>query len=128
MKQESNRRESWSTQRNQRESELLAGTDFSENSRLYVVLKLPKDPHAILSFSLVMAYTYALFVFHWSRLTSTHCLIFLCRGLHPHNAMAMVYTHSMILFTKPSARAGYDTRSIFLKRNLTDLNSEFSFS
>ena len=32
-----------------------------------------------------------------------------------------------ILFTKPSARAGYDTRSIF-KRSLTGLNSEFSFS
>ena len=27
---------------------------------------------------------------------------------------------------KPSARAGYETRSIF-KRNLTGLNSEFSF-
>ena len=33
----------------------------------------------------------------------------------------------MILFTNPSARAGYDTTSIF-KRSLTDLNSEFSFS
>ena len=33
----------------------------------------------------------------------------------------------MILFTKPSARAGYDTRSIF-KRSLTGLKSEFSFS
>ena len=32
-----------------------------------------------------------------------------------------------ILFTNPSARAGYDTRSIF-KRSLTGLNSEFSFS
>ena len=32
-----------------------------------------------------------------------------------------------ILFTNPSARAGYDTRSIF-KQNLTGLNSEFSFS
>ena len=32
----------------------------------------------------------------------------------------------MILFTNPSARAGYDTRSIF-KRSLTGLNSEFSF-
>ena len=29
--------------------------------------------------------------------------------------------------TNPSARAGYDTRSIF-KRSLTCLNSEFSFS
>ena len=32
-----------------------------------------------------------------------------------------------ILFTNPSARAGYDTRSIF-KRSLTGLHSEFSFS
>ena len=31
------------------------------------------------------------------------------------------------LFTNPSARAGYDTRSAF-KRSLTGLNSEFSFS
>ena len=34
---------------------------------------------------------------------------------------------SVILFTNPSAQAGYDTRSIF-KRSLTGLNSEFSFS
>ena len=33
----------------------------------------------------------------------------------------------MIIFTNPSAQAGYDTRSIF-KRSLTGLNSEFSFS
>ena len=32
-----------------------------------------------------------------------------------------------IIFTNPSARAGYETRSIF-KRSLTGLNSEFSFS
>ena len=32
-----------------------------------------------------------------------------------------------ILFTNPSARAGYDTRSIF-KRSFAGLNSEFSFS
>ena len=32
-----------------------------------------------------------------------------------------------IIFTNPSARAGYDTRSIF-KWSLTGLNSEFSFS
>ena len=31
------------------------------------------------------------------------------------------------IFTNPSARAGYDTRSIF-KRGLTGLNSEYSFS
>ena len=33
----------------------------------------------------------------------------------------------IIIFTNPSARAGYHTRSIF-KRSLTGLNSEFSFS
>ena len=40
-----------------------------------------------------------------------------------------VYTEStaQVLFTNPSARAGYDTRSIF-KRSLTGFNSEFSFS
>ena len=34
---------------------------------------------------------------------------------------------SKVLFTNPSARAGYDTWSIF-KRSLTGLTSEFSFS
>ena len=34
---------------------------------------------------------------------------------------------SVIIFTNPSARAGYDTRSIF-KWSLTGLNSEFYFS
>ena len=33
----------------------------------------------------------------------------------------------LIIFTNLSARAGYDTRSIF-KRSLTGLNSDFSFS
>ena len=32
-----------------------------------------------------------------------------------------------IIFTNPSARTGYDTRSIF-KQSLTGLNSEYSFS
>ena len=32
----------------------------------------------------------------------------------------------LTIFTNPSARAGYDTRSIF-KRSLTGLNLEFSF-
>ena len=34
---------------------------------------------------------------------------------------------NVTIFTNPSARAGYDTRSFF-KRSLTGLNSEFSFS
>ena len=40
---------------------------------------------------------------------------------------AFIRFHYVVLFTNPSARAGYDTRSIF-KRSLTGLNSEFSFS
>ena len=39
----------------------------------------------------------------------------------------MILNNLMVLFTNPSARAGYDTRSIF-KRSLTGFNSEFSFS
>ena len=38
-----------------------------------------------------------------------------------------LYLCREVLFTNPSARAGYDTRSVF-KRSLTGLNSEFSFS
>ena len=37
------------------------------------------------------------------------------------------FQNCLIIFTNPSARAGYDTRSIF-KQSLTGLNSEFSFS
>ena len=40
--------------------------------------------------------------------------------------IALIY-HIIFIFTNPSARARYDTRSIF-KRSLTGLNSEFSFS
>ena len=39
----------------------------------------------------------------------------------------VIYPNILTLFTNPSARAGYDTRSIF-KQSLTGLNSEFSFS
>ena len=38
-----------------------------------------------------------------------------------------LFKRVFIIFTNPSARAGYDTRSIF-KRSLTGLNSGFSFS
>ena len=43
------------------------------------------------------------------------------------NLSVALFLFSSILFTNPSARAGYDTRSAF-KRSLTVLNSEFSFS
>ena len=38
-----------------------------------------------------------------------------------------IYIYISSIFTNPSARAGYDTRSIF-ERSLTGFNSEFSFS
>ena len=41
--------------------------------------------------------------------------------------MWMMMMMILSIFTNPSARVGYDTRSIF-KRSLTGLNSEFSFS
>ena len=42
-------------------------------------------------------------------------------------SLIIMDTSEEVLFTNPSARAGYDTRSVF-KRSLTGLNSEFSFS
>ena len=44
-----------------------------------------------------------------------------------HNSILVTDYLTKILFTNPSTRAGYDTRSIF-KQSLTGLNSEFSFS
>ena len=48
-------------------------------------------------------------------------------GGHIDRNVVEITIKMKILFTNPSARAGYDTRSIF-KRSLTGLNSEFSFS
>ena len=92
--------ESSHIQRNCWESEQPVGIDFSQNSRPYIVLKLPPNLHTMLifhwplltplnclfflghslhpciaCFSLVIAYTLALLVLHWSLLTSTHCLL-----------------------------------------------------
>ena len=55
------------TQSSCRESEQPAGTDFSQNSRPYIILKLSRDPLGHLRF-----FTHALLVLHWSRLTPTH--------------------------------------------------------
>ena len=53
----------------------------------------------------------------------TRCWLHLCRGMRLPQRVSRIW-HYMVLFTNPSARAGYDTRSIF-KRSLTGLNSEF---
>ena len=43
------------------------------------------------------------------------------------SVLDIIISNLMVLFTNPSARVGYGTRSIF-KRSLTGFNSEFSFS
>ena len=45
-----------------------------------------------------------------------------------HDDDIYIFGSYIYIFTNPSARAGYDTRSICFKRSLTGLNSEFSFS
>ena len=54
----------------------------------------------------------------------TVCFESLCFEIENRNLRQEMY---FIIFTNPSAWAGYDTRSI-LKRSLTGLSSEFSFS
>ena len=68
---------------------------------------------------------------------NTQSHLFDYNSFHFWDNRLIIYTISQIkknqpiyyltIFTNPSARAGYDTRSIF-KRSLTGLNSEFSFS
>ena len=50
----------------------------------------------------------------------------LLKPTHDYTGVGQTF-RNIIIFTNPSARAGYDTRSIF-KQSLTGLNSEFSFS
>ena len=57
-----------------------------------------------------------------------YILIKKCCGSFLHLYIFNHHKYTIIfIFTNPSARAGYDTRSIF-KRSLTGLNSELSFS
>ena len=70
-----------------RESELSVEIKFCQNSWPYIVLKLTCEPHAML-------------VFYWSRLTPTHCLLFIGHCVHPRNAcfsLAMVYTGTILV-------------------------------
>ena len=45
----------------------------------------------------------------------------------PRVCMCVCVCKASIIFTNPSAQAGYDTTSIF-EQSVTGLNSEFSFS
>ena len=68
--------------------------------------------------------------FAWThRISSfkTSCKVQLSSSWLQNEGVIMIRSTHIIIFTNPSARAGYDTRSIF-KRSLTCLNSEFSFS
>ena len=53
--------------------------------------------------------------------------VFIQLSTNFYHSYIYIYIYIYIIFTNPSARAGYDTRSIF-KRSLTGSNSEFSFS
>ena len=52
---------------------------------------------------------------------------FINSGKYVYSKIGLYFPSNLIIFTNPSARAGYDTRSIF-KRSLIGLNSGFSFS
>ena len=54
------------------------------------------------------------------------CLSFACSRRHFYPVISRC-SKTISYLPNPSARAGYDTRSVF-KRSLTGLNSEFSFS
>ena len=106
--------------RSHQESELPVGTDFSQNSQPYIVLKL-------------LHYSHAMLVLHWPWFTSTQCLFFIGYSLHSHipwfqksfcrfylrpdifvNNICRVHRMSRWSYLpNPSTRAGYDTRSIF---------------
>ena len=74
--------------------------------------------------SLGMVYTQTILVLHWSKLTPTHSLFpviillvltragCICEQYAPDSSQVKVIFYISI-FTNPSARAGYDTRSIF---------------
>ena len=78
---------------------------------------------------LFLCYTYIFF--RVVSIDSTYRLHgFLVRHIKFNDQWLAVFTNLQTLYwylPNPSARAGYDTRSIF-KRSLTGLNSEFSFS
>ena len=74
--------------------------------------------------------------FRWTTWTFPSALLFRVLKIISHNCSGPQqfyynetnsFTFQFIIFTNPSPRAGYDTKSIF-KRSLTGLNSEFSFS
>ena len=100
VEQESDLLEILCTRRSRQKSELPAGTDFSKNSLLYIVLKLPCDPHAMpFFFSSVTAHTYTMLVYNHVmlsypsiRLTSMQCVFFIAYGLHSRDAFSPLVT------------------------------------
>ena len=80
-------------------------------------------------FSLRLQYIYCIYFYGFVR-TSRNSWFWLFVSYYcveSGESLTLRFCDRKILFTNPSARAGYDTRSIF-KRSLTGFNSEFSFS
>ena len=65
--------------------------------------------------------------FEFSSLSQLSCRLYHLNFSAHFQFLLSFFFQAFIIFTNPSTRAGYDTRSIF-KRNLTGMNSEFSFS
>ena len=92
--------ESLCIQRKHRESKLPAGTDLSQNSWPYIVLKLPRDSHAMLFFYWSWLTPTQCFFFHWPWFTPMQCLLFTGHALHSHNAcspLITAYSHTFLV-------------------------------
>ena len=67
--------------------------NFSQNSRPYIVLKLPCNPHSHVNSNHAMPFL------HWSWFTPMHYLISIGHDLHPHIFLCLGYhTHTFLLF------------------------------
>ena len=82
---EINRGESSCTRRSRRESELPAGTDFSQKPRPNIVLKFLRNPHAML-------------IFHWPGFSPMQSFLFIGHGLHQRNACSLLVTDHTYAF------------------------------
>ena len=89
------------TWRGCQESEEPAETDSSQNSRPYIVLKLPATNTQCLFFIGHGLHLRIACFFHWSWLTPTYCLFFIGHGLHLRIACFLLitaYTNVLLVF------------------------------
>ena len=96
------------------------GTDFSQNSWSYIILKHPHDPHASDTI-----FTHASLIFHWSELTTTQCLFFIGYSLHLPNAYFQLFTvYSKAFLVSSNYFVDFIHGRVYVLRNLPD-SSQF---